>query len=214
LCVMLACLTCYWHELKQALSCFGDVVVSYLDSEEEVTKGMCLADKQRIDHFWEHRGKPAKLDTRERKWQSVMTLRGHCLLLALFALGLLAITGCVAYALRIVQSDRNLSISLSGLWRLRFGLNTQTSGLLMNLNGSPASLSMISNIPPLFLAIVTLFTNAAFIEMTQADEYVRFLTKRATLRVSNPSGEQRGTYLLGMPHRYAGPLLAITSAVH
>jgi hypothetical protein len=121
---------------------------------------------------------------------------------------------CVTYALWIVQSDRHLSISLSGLWWLGFGSNTQTSGLLVNLDGSPASLSVTSNIPQLFLAIVALSTNAAFVEMTQADEYVRFLTKRATLRVSNPSGEQRGTYLLGMPYRYAGPMLAITSAAH
>jgi hypothetical protein len=114
---------------------------------------------------------------------------------------------CVTYALWIVQSDRHLSISLSGLWWLGFGSNTQTSGLLVNLDGSPASLSVTLNIPQLFLAIVTLFTNAAFAEMTQADEYVRFLTKQATLRVSNPSSEQRGTYLLGMPYRYAGPML-------
>ena len=212
--VMLVCLTCCWHELKQTLSCFGDVVASYLESEEEVTKGMCLADKQSIDHFWEHRGTLVELDSRKRSWQSVMSLRRHRLLLALFVIGLLAVMICVAYTLWIVQSDRHLSISISGLWRLGFGSNTQTSGLLVNLDGSPASLSVTSNIPQLFLAIVTLFTNAAFVEMTQADEYVRFLTKRATLRVSNPSGEQRGTYLLGMPYRYAGPMLAITSAVH
>ncbi|KAF8855672.1 hypothetical protein BDZ45DRAFT_746269 [Acephala macrosclerotiorum] len=141
-----------------------------------------------------------------------MSLSRHRLLLALFAIGLSAVMICVAHALWIVQSDRHLSISLSGLWRIWFGSNTQTSGLLVNLDGSPASLSVTSNIPQLFLAIVTLFTNAAFVEMTQADEYVRFLTKRATLRVSNPSGKQRGTYLLGMPYRYVGPMLAITSA--
>jgi hypothetical protein len=45
--VMLVCLTCYWYELKQTLFYFGDAVASYLESEEEATKGMCLADKQR-----------------------------------------------------------------------------------------------------------------------------------------------------------------------
>ena len=212
--VMVMCLTCYWHELKQTLTCFGDVVASYLYSEESATDGMCLADKQLIGIFWANRGQPAQLDSRKRKWQSAMSLSRHRILLVLFAVGLLACVICVAYALYIVQSDRHLSISLSGLWQLGFGSNTKTSALLVNLDGSPASLAMTSNIPQVFLAIITLFTNAAFVEMTQADEYVRFLTKRATLRVSNPSGEQRGTYLLGMPYRYAIPTLAITSAVH
>lgn len=43
--VMLVCLTCYWHELEQTLSCFGNFVASHLESEE-ATKRMYLADKQ------------------------------------------------------------------------------------------------------------------------------------------------------------------------
>ena len=212
--VMVVSLTCYWHKLKHTLTCFGDVLASYLSSEESISDGMCLADKQHIDSYWASRGRAVHLDSGKRKWQSIMSLRRHRILLGLFFIGLLACTICLSYALYIVASHRHLPISLSGLWQLGFGLNTKTSALLTNLDGSPASLAMISNIPQLFLAIVTLVTNAAFVEMTQADEYVRFLAKRATLRVSTPSGKQRGTYLLGMPYRYAIPILAITSTVH
>jgi hypothetical protein len=201
--VMVVSLTCYWHKLKHTLTCFGDVLASYLSSEESISDGMCLADKQHIDSYWTSRGRPVHLDSGKRKWQSIMSLRRHRILLGLFFIGLLACTICLSYVLYIVTSDRHLPISFSGLWQLGFGLNTKTSALLTNLDGPPASFAMISNIPQLFLAIVTLVTNAAFVEMTQADEYVRFLTKRATLRVSTPSGKQRGTYLLGIPSRYA-----------
>ena len=145
--VMVVSLMYYWHKLKHTLTCFGDVLASCLSSEESISDGMCLADKQHIDSYWAIRGRPVHLDSGKWKWQSIMSLRRHRILLGLVFIDLLACTNCLSYALYIVGSDRHLPISLSGLWQLGFGLNTKTSAFLTNLDGSPASLAMISNIP-------------------------------------------------------------------
>lgn len=214
LAVMLLTLTQMWSVIRRTLACFGDVLASYLEAPDEHSRGMCLAEKSQINHSWYSQGQPKMLRSNPRRWYNAMSRgRLHALILLLPG-GFAVVVAVVIYTLYIVHSDRGLSISFSGLRKLGFGSTTISSDLDMNATGSVTSLAVQANIPQIFLAIVTLVTNAALVEMTQAAEYAQFSVSPKTLRVSEPTGSQRGTHLFSMPYKFAAPVQAITAALH
>lgn len=213
--IMLFTLTGLWGKTNRALTCFGDVLASYLQVEDHCSCDMCLADRRRIEHFWRSRGQAAPLHTTARRWNQAMSRGRVRFVVFLLCAGIIAVVTCLAYALYIVHSDRKLAITWEGLVELGFGSTSISEDLEMNLDGSSmASLSVLANIPQIFLAVITLMTNAAFVEMTQAAEYASFSRSPKHLRVSKPIGRQRGTYLFSMPYRYAIPVQGITAALH
>ncbi|KAJ9615482.1 hypothetical protein H2200_001557 [Cladophialophora chaetospira] len=213
--IMLITLTALRAKTDRSLTCFGDVLASYLQVEDEHSREMCLADRRRIEHFWRTRGQAAPLHTTARRWNQAMSRRRVRFVILLLCGGLIAVIICLAYTLYIVHSDRKLPITWTGLLELGFGSTSISEDLEMNLDGSSmASLSVLANIPQIFLAIITLMTNAAFVEMTQAAEYSSFSRSAKYLRVSKPIGMQRGTYLFSMPYKYAIPIQGITAALH
>ena len=56
--------------------------------------------------------------------------------------------------------------------------------------------------------------NAVFSSMLVGREWSHFSIKRRALRVTNPRGLQRSTYWLGIPYRYAIPLLGLSGLLH
>ena len=56
--------------------------------------------------------------------------------------------------------------------------------------------------------------NAVFTSMLVGREWSHFAIKRRVLRVTNPRGLQRSTYWLGIPYRYAVPLLCLSGLLH
>lgn len=215
LAIMVFTLTGMWSTTRQTLTCFGDVLATYLQVEDEYSRGMCLADKARIHRFWQTRGQPTPLHKAARGWYAAMNRGRLTTLMLMLVGGLIAVLIVVAYALYIVHSDRHLSISPYGLYSLGFGSTTTSADLNMNVNsGSVTALAVQANIPQIILAVITLVTNAALVEMTQAAEYASFSKARKPLRVSEPVGAQRGTYLFSMPYKFAIPVQIITAALH
>ena len=190
--IMASILTILRSVVQQALDCFGDVLASCLEVEDEHSLNMCLADKTRIEHFLtlRARGQASPFHRTPRRWYNAMT-RGRIAIVAVLLIGgFIAVVICVAYALYIVHSDRKLAITWVGLLELGFGSTSVSGELDMNLQGSSMdALAVQSNIPQIFLAIIALVVNDAFIEMTQAASYARFAVSRKTLRVSVPAGK-------------------------
>jgi len=56
--------------------------------------------------------------------------------------------------------------------------------------------------------------NRVLTAMLAMDEWSRFAYRKATLRVSYPTGGQRSTYWLHLPYRFSVPLLIVTSVMH
>ena len=56
--------------------------------------------------------------------------------------------------------------------------------------------------------------NAVFTSMLASREWSHFAIKRRALRVTKPRGLQRSTYWLGIPYRYAIPLLGLSGLLH
>jgi hypothetical protein len=98
------------------------------------------------------------------------------------------------------------------LWRVGFGevkgnnlLETGTS-LMGNV--------ILANIPQLMLSYLYLTFNALYTSMLVAKEWSTYNNERKSLRVTSPIGQQRHTYWLNVPFRYAVPMTIISLLFH
>ncbi len=136
-----------------------------------------------------------------------------------------ATIGLLGRAIGFYQGDK----SASSLAALGFGHpNSQTM-----INGwAVSSLSnkataivlsvLIANLPQLILSLLYFSINGLCTSMSLANEWSQLsvssaLKSRAgakTLRCSNPEGQQRATYFLQLPFRFAVPLISVAAIIH
>ena len=117
-----------------------------------------------------------------------------------------------------------LGYSTSGqaLWDLGFGhkLNSQTmitGWALANITSETAAVIanvLVANSPQVILAFLYFALNSLCTSMFLSYEWSRSGVERRTLRVSLPKGEQRKSYFLSFPFRYAVPLIAMSGLLH
>lgn len=81
-------------------------------------------------------------------------------------------------------------------------------------NASVAFDAILPNVPQLLISFVSYFYNNAFTCMLFAWEWSKFGTHRKSLRVTTPAGQQRSTFWLRIPYRYAVPLMAAMAVLH
>jgi hypothetical protein len=80
-------------------------------------------------------------------------------------------------------------------------------GLLSNV--------LVANLPQLILSFAYFAYNALFTAMLAGLEWSQMAWEKKSLRVSQtPQGEQRSSYFLQLPYRYAMPLLGISALMH
>jgi len=75
---------------------------------------------------------------------------------------------------------------------------------------------LLANTPQLLLSFLYLMYNSLFTGMVMGQEWNQFRSTigRKYLRVTYPQGEQRETYWLQLPYRYALPLMACSAFIH
>lgn len=88
-----------------------------------------------------------------------------------------------------------------------------------NLIDSQFSLSFLGtvvliNLPQLVVSYVYVVYNGLFTCMLLTAEWSRYAHHRKGLRVTHPRGQQRSTYYLQLPYRYAIPLLIFSGLLH
>ena len=104
--------------------------------------------------------------------------------------------------------------SLSALIRLGFGATDPRTTLYLPLNVFIAS-ALIANIPQIGLSIIYLFYNALLTTMMFGYEWATYSYHRKGLRISGVrQGEQRSTYFLSLPYRFAIPLMFLSGILH
>lgn len=106
-------------------------------------------------------------------------------------------------------------VSLAALFR--FGLGTvrgdsTVTGLGKNLSVTIAVL--VANLPQVLVSFIYLFYNALFTCLLLGSEWASLSRQRKPLRVSLPQGEQRSTYWLQLPYRYAVPMIVAMTTLH
>ena len=73
---------------------------------------------------------------------------------------------------------------------------------------------ILANAPQAVLSYLYLAFNALYTNMFVAKEWSTYLNERKPLRVTSPLGEQRGTYYLNVPFRYAIPMTVMSGLFH
>lgn len=98
------------------------------------------------------------------------------------------------------------------LWKVGFG---SVNG--NNLWGVPTTLMrgvLLANSPQVVLSYLYLAFNGVYTNMFIAKEWSTFLHKRKPLRVTAPVGQQRNTYWLTVPFRFAIPMTIVSGIFH
>ena len=116
----------------------------------------------------------------------------------------------------------NTGDGVKTMWERGFGqLYTDNLASSSWTKGGSSELAVLSavlcaNTPQLILSFIYLMYNSLFTGMMMGQEWNRFgsTTRRKHLRVTYPQGEQRETYWLQLPYRYALPLMACSAFIH
>jgi hypothetical protein len=72
----------------------------------------------------------------------------------------------------------------------------------------------MSNVAQIVLSIYYFNFNAAFTSMALSYEWNQMAKEQKGLRVTKPEGDQRGTFFLQLPYRFAIPLAATSTLLH
>jgi hypothetical protein len=98
------------------------------------------------------------------------------------------------------------------LWKIGFG--TITGNNLLSVGTSLGGGILLANMPQAVLSYLYLAFNALYTNMFVAQEWSTYMTERKTLRVTSPIGQQRDTYWLNVPFRYAIPMTILSGLFH
>lgn len=100
----------------------------------------------------------------------------------------------------------------AGLWNIGFG--SLKGNNLLNLPTSLMGGVLLANLPQAVLSYLYLAFNALYTNMFVAREWSTYTTEHKPLRVTSPLGEQRDTYWLNVPFRYAIPMTGVSGLFH
>ncbi|KIK53553.1 hypothetical protein GYMLUDRAFT_232735 [Collybiopsis luxurians FD-317 M1] len=195
----------------------GDAIVSFTDNPDPHTIGMCLVlPRQFKTKRHSENIRPALLPYQPKniRWLNAATRR-HWILTICLAFSI--VLGLLVYAVLNLKS--NGTQGLTALWQLGIG-KPHAQTIIRNWAiptqgyGALTASVLVANSPQLILSMIYIVFNSLcttlFLEL-EWSSYARF---RKPLRVSSPTGEQRSTYFLQIPYRFALPLMAYSTALH
>ncbi|KAI2477405.1 hypothetical protein Ptr902_11030 [Pyrenophora tritici-repentis] len=201
-----------------ALVTIGDAIASFLDHPDLTTQGRCLQTRRHVEMWWNWNEWAAKSRTdgyqrdlrkfkptrfmwamapSERRWVATYWAYGF---LVVFSIP------CIVGSLRGKPSD------LGALWRTGFGAIQGNN--LLNIRTPLLRGVLLANIPQALFSYLYLAFNALYTTMLVAAEWSSYGVDRKTLRVTAPAGQQRSTYWLGLPYRYAIPMTITSGLLH
>jgi hypothetical protein len=113
---------------------------------------------------------------------------------------------CTIWAMDGMPSDP------AKLWRVGFGTVNGNN----ILEGSTSLLGgvLLANTPQVILSYLYLAFNQLYTKMCIGREWAGYLSERKPLRVTLPTGQQRGTYWLNVPFRYTIPMTILSGSFH
>lgn len=120
--------------------------------------------------------------------------------------------GVVVGIVVITWALRRMPMSAADLWKIGFGAVDGRN--LLTTNMSLLSTVLVTNSPQLVLSYLYVAFNRLYTSMLLGKEWSSYLHNRKPLRVSRPAGQQRSTYWLSVPFRYAIPMLLISGLFH
>jgi hypothetical protein len=102
--------------------------------------------------------------------------------------------------------------SAAALWKIGFG--TVSGQNIMTFKTSLMGIILLANTPQLMLSYLYLSFNTLCTNMFIGYEWASYSRRRKGLRVTKPVGQQRGTYWLSVPFRFAVPMTILSGLFH
>ena len=206
---------------ESPLITFGDAVQTFLRHPDATTEGMCLASHQSIvaSSKLGYKSMPMRYDPRQHRFYEAATFKQWAFLLLVFAFAGAGTSICLALGINNFKSDK----TLQNAWAIGLGtVHPQNLVMGWNLpgygNSAIAISTLIANAPQAIFSFLYICYNGLFTVMFLACEGMHFgVTSgrgRKYLRVSEARGEQKSTYFLQLPFKYAIPLLIGSGLMH
>ncbi|MCJ1473578.1 hypothetical protein MMC13_002229 [Lambiella insularis] len=206
---------------EHPLVTIGDAAASFLACPDPTTKSLCMSTfegpiqvtgKHTID-------RSAKPFSRHRSlwFRAPRALRWTMTFLLFIAA--LIVSGALL-GITVSKMQQTGSTSLTNLWTLGFGTINVRSLIQFSTGGGDThvepllSMVLLANTPQIILSMLYFMYNNLATSMVAEDEWQRFSYERKPLRVTAPAGQQRSTYFLSLPYRYAIPLMVISILMH
>jgi hypothetical protein len=111
-----------------------------------------------------------------------------------------------------IWSLKGIPFSVAALWKIGFG--TVNGQNLMTVQSSLMGIILLANSPQVALSYLYLSFNALYTNMFIGYEWASYSKRRKALRVTLPVGQQRGTYWLSVPFRFAVPMTILSGLFH
>ncbi|KAF3005003.1 hypothetical protein E8E13_008650 [Curvularia kusanoi] len=193
---------------EQPLMTMGDAVASFLEVEDPTTVGMCLASKK---DMWP--ASPRQWSGARFRWKDVTSKTRRVCTFLLLLTCLAAVAGLLYYGLRWL-SYNSQSFTLPALARIGFGA-TDPRTIFQSTLYSVIGNALVANTPQVILSFIYLLLNSLFTTMLLSHEWASYTRTRKGLRTSGARrGNQRSTYFLSLPYRFAVPLMVVSALLH
>ncbi|RPA75210.1 hypothetical protein BJ508DRAFT_332329 [Ascobolus immersus RN42] len=190
----------------------GDAIESFLECPDDTTRLMCLATKYGITHrnHWQRRGNYKQWkgrNTANAYWAGAVSKTRW---LACYSLSILSI---VALCIFMMFGRQGISNSFGEV--VRSGFQKLDTRRIVDFRSSNVIRAvLVANAPQLLISFIYLIYNSIYTCMLLAHEWSTYAYTRKPLRVSYPSGDQKSTYFLQLPYRYAIPLTGGSLLLH
>ena len=201
----------------------GDAVASFLRRPDPITEGSCLLTRDEAAKLMEKGpghavpwGPKVFHDKRRRWFNAVSRRRLLTVLLSSFG-GILLCMIFLVYGLHSMPGA-----SPSDFWNIGFGQATEHTlitfaGIRRRMIRAQGTLSnvLIANSGQAVLSFLYFTCNGLLTTMFLSHEWSSYAIQRKGLRVSSkPHGQQRSTYFLQLPFRYAIPMMICGTVLH
>ncbi|RMY36204.1 hypothetical protein D0865_13702 [Hortaea werneckii] len=222
-----------WRQRTATLVTIGDAMSSFLDRPDSLTKNRCLMgriDLNRGPLLWKTFSKdgtttrrpntiPERVTFRaplRRRWFAAASIRRWCLTIGICLIALSVASKLLHTGALNLENKASASIFETG-----FGAVDSraliTTKLLQDDFAGLGSAVLLANMPQAVMSFLYLTYNGLFTCMCLAHEYSQYgliKDRKKPLRVTTQHGQQRPTYYLQLPFRYAVPLLVSSATLH
>ncbi|KAK8243531.1 hypothetical protein HDK90DRAFT_125707 [Phyllosticta capitalensis] len=199
----------------------GDGIASFLENPDVYTSGYCTISVD--EYLWRLRVQKRRHENRiidekimkriDGYWDIHRKRKGAAVLrmpIMMLVISMTISAGAIVAAMCMLFSDapeNGLSWGTSSTTGFSLSANPFISkGMLLN--------ALVANTPQLILSAGYLLFNGFYTSMAIVGEYNDFSIQRKALRVSQPRGQQRSTYFLQLPYKWAIPLNTAAAALH
>lgn len=214
----------------------GDAIQSFIKEPDATTVGMCLLTAREASKIFDKAaGRIAATDPRpftnkRERWHKVVSRRqwvALTMLLVMMVCGLALGLYFGMSQLRPANLSNAFSIGLGAIKTQNLVLGVRVPGLY---SSAVLITALIANSPQLALSFLYLVYNTIVTQMHLGEDWdlygaytettrhkVKVFSKKEThrrLRVADPKGQQKSTYMLSLPLRFAIPLLIISGIMH